>query len=150
MCIRDRIGCCLSLDVLWPRENNFKEAVNANDFSVAFILTYGSFDMYFAGDLPANIEQEMIGKGILDVEVMKVSHHGSINSTSEKVLDALTPEVALISAGLDNPYRHPHPSVINKMQQRGLEIFRSDIEGAVEIKVFKDSYRIKREMFNNK
>ena len=64
-------------------------------------------------------------------DVLKVAHHGSASSTSQAFIDAVSPAVAVISAGKDNPFGHPSPATLDRLKQAPL--FRTDLHGAVEV-----------------
>ena len=67
-------------------------------------------------------------------EVLKVAHHGSKTSSTEAFLDAVQPEFAVISVGLDNSYGHPHPDVIERLREHHAAIFRTDQDGLISIR----------------
>ncbi|HLT57070.1 MAG TPA: DNA internalization-related competence protein ComEC/Rec2, partial [Bacillota bacterium] len=68
----------------------------------------------------------------LNVDVLKVAHHGSATSTAETFLQQINPEIALISVGENNPFHHPSPDVIARLQNKEIEILRTDEHGAVQ------------------
>lgn len=104
-----------------------------NDDSVMFILHYKEFSAMFTGDASSEVEQELIDAGILqDVDLLKVGHHGSKTSTSTAFLDALHPEGAIISVGEGNKFGHPHAGPLMRLEQRGIQIFRTDLSGRIE------------------
>ena len=82
-----------------------------------------------------------MGKMInLDCDLLKVSHHGSITGTSESFLKYSLPEIALISAGAGNRFRHPHREVIDRLDDFGINILRTDLEGCLIVQM--DSNKI--------
>jgi competence protein ComEC len=85
-----------------------------NDNSVLVRLEYGSFSMLFTGDAENEERDWLVAThpGLLDVDVLKASHHGSDNGTSQAWLDAVTPRAVVISAGVDARYGHPMPSAV--------------------------------------
>ena len=72
-------------------------------------------------------------KHILDVDVLKAGHHGSNSSTHQALLRATTPYMAVISAGEDNRYGHPHPAVLQRLidQVKAIGVWRTDEQGAI-------------------
>jgi competence protein ComEC len=70
-------------------------------------------------------------QSFLDVDVLKVGHHGSNTSSSDKFLQYTSPQYALISAGIKNKFAHPHQNVISKIKSNDIKIFRTDKNGAV-------------------
>jgi competence protein ComEC len=101
---------------------------DSNSQSIAFRLDYNDLNLFFGGDLPASVEDKL-SSNIGDVEVLKVSHHGSKTSTSTLFLDHITPEFAIISVGINNSYDHPHQQVIDNLQSRKVQIKRTDLQG---------------------
>ena len=64
------------------------------------------------------------------VDVLKVAHHGSNTSSTDEWLDVLSPQLAVIQVG-KNSFGHPHPHVLQRLERRGIRIFRNDYHGAV-------------------
>jgi competence protein ComEC len=78
------------------------------------------------------IEARLVASGVdLHADVLKVGHHGSRTSTTEAFLDAVSPTVALISAGFENSFGHPHPDVLGRLSARHAAILRTDLGGLV-------------------
>ena len=71
---------------------------------------------------------------IPDVDILVAGHHGSGDSTTQELLDAVTPETVLISLSEDNNYGHPDPMLLERLAERGSEVFRTDIHGTIEIR----------------
>jgi competence protein ComEC len=67
------------------------------------------------------------------LRILKVPHHGSLTSSSPEFLRALAPRVAVVSVGRSNTFGHPAPAVLQRYQDIGAEIFRTDRDGAVSI-----------------
>jgi competence protein ComEC len=70
---------------------------------------------------------------LIESNVLKVGHHGSRTSTSQEFLDAVNPEIAVISCGLNNRYGHPHEITIQRLNNAGIDIFRTDLQGTIII-----------------
>src|SRR5438552_5101016 len=66
-------------------------------------------------------------------DVLKIGHHGSMNSTTPEFLAAVQPRVGIISAGEDNPYGHPSPELLERLENAGIRILRTDRNGAVQV-----------------
>ena len=75
-------------------------------------------------------------------EILKVAHHGSRTSSSAKFLSAVRPEVALISCGIDNKFKHPSPEVVLRYEAQQIRVERTDLAGAIRIDVWDGNYRI--------
>ena len=67
----------------------------------------------------------------LSADVYQVGHHGSCHSTSQALLDKISPEYAVISCGVDNEYGHPHAETLNRLRQMGVKLFRTDEQGSI-------------------
>lgn len=132
-----RAGTALALDrvkleVLWPQSEKDLETKQRNDTSVVVRLTYGETSWLLTSDISSAVEERLVQSGTLtDVDVLKVPHHGSISSSSQEFLEAVKPEVAVISVGKRNKFGHPHPVVVRRLKQRGANVLRTDEIGDV-------------------
>ena len=102
-----------------------------NDGSMLVRLADGSATAMFTGDAPSKIEEAFDRAMTVQSELLKVGHHGSRFSTCEEWLQAVRPQYAIVSCGLNNEYHHPHPSVVNRLKANGIKICRTDLEGDV-------------------
>ncbi len=100
-----------------------------NDRSLVFVLEYGGCKALFTGDAP--ISAEVLWRAE-KVDILKVGHHGSDTSTGSQLLQGFQPRMALIGVG-NNPYGHPTQSVLERLSQHGVEIRRTDLEGAIRV-----------------
>ena len=78
-----------------------------------------------------------------DIDYLKVAHHGSKNGITQKLLERTTPEIAVISAGKDNRYGHPHKEILDILNKFSIKILRTDEVGDVEASVDSSGWRIK-------
>lgn len=115
---------------------------DVNNASIVVLLRYGAFDALLTGDAEAPVESLLAERGMLrPVEVLKIGHHGSDSSSTAAFLAATRPAVAVISAGLDNEYGHPHRSTLDNLAAvSGLRLFRTDRDGSVEVVTDGSSY----------
>lgn len=105
---------------------------DSNDNSVAIKLENGRNSFIFTGDAESSSESAMCSSGInLDCDVLSLGHHGSASSTSWEFLQNTVPEFAVISCGTGNQYGHPHSETMEKLQDMGILVFRSDKQGTV-------------------
>jgi competence protein ComEC len=113
---------------------------DANDYSVVFRLGFGSFAALFLGDAPAAVEEELVARhgAHMRVAVLKVGHHGSATSTSDVLLDAARPALAIVSAGQRNRYGHPAPSVLRRLARHDVRVLRTDQLGNVTVRARRD------------
>ncbi|WFA08863.1 MBL fold metallo-hydrolase [Tissierella sp. Yu-01] len=119
-----------SVLILAPNSEEYKEL---NNYSVVVKLTHGENSFLFTGDAEALSENEMMENniGVLDSDILKIGHHGSITSTSGEFLDAVNPKYAIISLGKDNDYGHPHKEIIELLEENEIEILRTDKMGTI-------------------
>jgi len=105
-----------------------------NDASIVLRLSAYGHTVLFTGDLEQAGERQLLDSGLLDaVDVLKVGHHGSSTSSSDAFLAAIDPKAAVISAGKQNRYGHPSTEVIKRLADRGITIFRTDLQGAITL-----------------
>jgi len=108
-------------------------ATDPNNFSYYLHLQYGTFDTLFTGDGDIKIQPEIIRTANLpDVEVLKFPHHGSKTGISSEFLELIKPEFSVISVG-KNSYGHPTNEAIKQLNDRAIEIKRTDLEGDIEV-----------------
>ncbi|MGI5838950.1 MAG: stalk domain-containing protein [bacterium] len=118
-----------SFIILAPNAASYEEL---NNYSVVLKLTYGSTSFLFTGDAEDIAEQEILAKKFnVKADVLKIGHHGSISSTTQSFLEAVSPEYAVISVGAGNVYGHPHTETLAKLAAAGVRIFRTDECGTV-------------------
>ena len=106
------------------------EPENANESSIVLELTYKNQKYLFMGDAEVANEKS---RNWNDVDVLKVGHHGSNTSSSEKFLKQVLPEIAIISVGKENSYNLPKDKIISRIQKMGTEIYRTDRDGTIQI-----------------
>ncbi|WP_138415679.1 DNA internalization-related competence protein ComEC/Rec2 [Aquibacillus sediminis] len=112
---------------------------DTNNNSVVVFTEIGGLRWLFTGDISKQMEANIVAAyPKLDIDVLKVPHHGSNTSSSELLLEHTTPSVAWISVGMDNRYGHPDNAVIDRFRQQGVLIMRTDLRGAVQYKFSQD------------
>jgi len=117
-----------------------REYLNTNNSSVVVKLSCGQVDFLLTGDAEWEAESSMLDAGLaLDAEVLKVGHHGSNTSSSGVFLDAVDPEIAVISVG-ENSYGHPSQVTLDRLANRGVRVYRTDQDGSVSIRTNGTSY----------
>jgi competence protein ComEC len=105
---------------------------DTNSASIVAMLTFGENSFFLVGDLSLEIENQLVGAKLLpDVDVLKVSHHGSKSATSEQFLELVSPEEAVISVGKSNRYGHPTGEVLDRLRDDNVRILRTDVSGDV-------------------
>jgi competence protein ComEC len=120
-----------TLEILAPADDYAAEKVGNND-SLVLRITYGSRSFLLTGDMERGIEAKLLASGAdLHADVLKVGHHGSRTSSTQAFLEAVSPSVALISAGYENSFGHPHPDVLGRLLARHSAVLRTDLNGLV-------------------
>ena len=105
---------------------------DSNNNSVVIKLTNGANSFLLTGDAEETSEQDMISTGRdLDCDVLCLGHHGSASSTSWDLLEAASPECAVVSCGTDNSYGHPAAETMQKLQDMEIPVYRTDKQGTV-------------------
>jgi len=117
--------------VLWPEETTPAAAASNND-SLVLRLEHGATSTLLPGDIEGKVESELVERGDpLDADLLKVPHHGSRTSSSAAFLAAVTPQTAVVSLGENNPFGYPHRQVLERLEQAGARVLRTDRDGAV-------------------
>jgi competence protein ComEC len=114
-----------------------------NAGSLVLELEYKNFSMLFTGDVE-NEGEELLIKNLDKnaYDVLKVSHHGSKNATKEAFLEVAKPKIALVSAGVDNIYQHPHPDVLKRLKNIGCTVYETAKKGAITVQTDGNSLTI--------
>jgi competence protein ComEC len=103
-----------------------------NDDALALRIDYGLVSFLLASDITAATEASLLDAGApLRATVLKVAHHGSRGSSTPEFLRAVSPRVAVISVGPRNPYGHPSPETLARLDTVGAAVYRTDRDGAV-------------------
>ena len=117
----------LVMTVVAP-DSRYQGSGAENDRSLVIHLAYPDFSVLTLGDAPTEIE-EILPEAFLDVDLVKIGHHGSKTSTGEELLQKLTTRTAFISLGADNKYGHPNEEVMARLLEYGFSVRRTDLEG---------------------
>lgn len=141
------------LDVVWPTEKYMREhsrmkdrpsseslvgiretTGDLNNFSIVLIVRLASFEALFTGDVGPEVIPELLAtRKFNDVEYIKIPHHGSRNGLTNELLEKTHPKIATISSGKGNSFGHPHKEVLEMLNQAGVQVFRTDTVGEIEI-----------------
>lgn len=114
--------------------NTRKAYTEENNRSVVIMLETNDIRCLFPGDIHREIEAALLENNDVSADLLKIAHHGSKTSSSIDFLAAVHPKIAVISAGHGNPYRHPSAEVLKRLQDAGIRVFRTDLDGAVIVK----------------
>jgi len=136
-----------TIQVLAPEPDYVPLDEPKNNDSLVMRVTFGQSSLMLTGDVERPIEQEMLYNNELrPTDVLKVAHHGSRTSSTEEFLGAVQPAFAVISAGFENSYGHPHPTVVGRLREHHAAILRTDVDGLITIRT--DGRRITVETFS--
>ncbi len=132
------VGPAVNAVLVAPNNTSYEDL---NNYSAVLKLTYGNTSFLFTGDAEEKSESEILVqyKSQIKADVLKVGHHGSNSSTSDAFLKAVSPKYAVIMVGKDNDYGHPHQETINKVNNAGIKIYRTDLQGTIIAKSNGDS-----------
>lgn len=115
--------------IIGPNSDNYS---NLNDYSVMIRLSFGENSFMLTGDAEQTAEKEALSNGeLLKSDVLKAGHHGSETSTIDSFLKDVNPDYAIMQVGEGNQYDHPSQSVINKLEDRGVTLYRTDLQGNI-------------------
>ena len=115
---------------------------NENDDSTILLFNIYDYKFLFMGDASIKTEEYLLNNYILpNVDILKVGHHGSYTSTSTDFINVIKPKYSVISVGENNMYKHPNKSVLDILDNT--KLFRTDVDGTIEVKISKKGYKIK-------
>lgn len=132
--------------ILTDQKLDWKDDLNA--YSLGVKVTFGENDLIFTGDIEEKGEKKILEKMSVDAEILKIGHHGSDTSTCNDFLNAVSPEIAIISCGEGNSYGHPHSEIIKKLENNNILYYRTDIEGTIILNIGNNSVNINNTSIN--
>jgi competence protein ComEC len=127
---RTRLGP-LEIDVLNPGVD--VDLADFHDASLSLRIRFGTLAVVLTGDAEAAAERRMARLGLLDADVLKLGHHGSRTSTTPDFLRAVSPRIAIVSAGAGNSYGHPHPEVVERIVTAGITMYATSTHGSIVV-----------------
>lgn len=123
----------LTIECLHPDKGYIPES--RNDYSTVLNVRYINFNLLLTGDIEADGESKLLNsKYYENCDVLKIAHHGSNSSTSEKFLEMVKPYISVISCAENNKYGHPHKKLMERLENSGSVILMTKDNGAVTIK----------------
>ena len=121
---------------------------DTNDTSIVLRIDYGATSFLLTGDMEADAERDLVNSGAnLKVDVLQVGHHGSSTSTSYVFLNAVLPEMGIISCGVNNKYGHPHEETLSILRDAGVDVYRTDLLGTITVSSDGQNYTVATEHF---
>ncbi len=118
----------LDVSILSPTKDEYD---NLNNYSAVLKLTYKNVSYLFMGDSEEEVEENILDD--VKADVIKIAHHGSNSSSSLEFLKKVSPTYAVISVGEDNSYNHPHKEVLDRLEEIGSTVYRTDLDGNIII-----------------
>lgn len=123
------------IEVLSPDPEYQPAATARNNDSLVMRIRFGERSILLTGDAEKPVEQQLVYAGKLQqVDVLKAAHHGSRTSSTPEFLEIIRPRIAIVSAGFENQFRHPHPAVLKVFAEHGIEVLRTDQHGLIQIR----------------
>lgn len=128
----------IDLEVVWPLPGEVPrepadDGTGINNVSIVLLGTVGARRFLLTGDVEDGVDPRLLAAGLPRVDLLKVAHHGSRTASTEAFIAAVAPRVAVASAGSDNPYGHPAPPTLERLEAAGAQVFRTDRDGSVSV-----------------
>ncbi len=141
-----KIGQLFVMDVLAPLESFAgKRVSNPHDANIVLKVNYGQEKVLLTGDMEKGLELQMLSeRNDVDVDVLKVGHHGSKTSSTQVFLERVSPELAIIQVGKGNRYGHPYQEVLDRFKSLNISLLRTDVDGDIELLVDANSLSVKK------
>ncbi len=112
-----------------------------NDNSLIIRMDYGENSFLFTGDATRKVETTLLGRDDIDVDFLKIGHHGSYTSSGEEFLRKVSPSLAIISVGKDNRYGHPSKQTMKTIDKLDIPVMRTDYDGTISIIMTEDDIK---------
>jgi competence protein ComEC len=125
----------VDFEFLYPLSQKGLSDLATNHQSCVLQISVGQRRMLLTSDIERDDEQKLVARGLDTSQILLVPHHGSGTSSSDALLDAVQPEVAIIPVGYRNRYRHPKPSVIEAYEARKIRLYRTDYDGMIRVEL---------------
>ena len=124
-----------TVEVLAPLPDYAPADSPKNNDSLVLRVRYGRHAFLLSGDVERQIEWGMLDAGESPrADVLKVAHHGSRTSSTDEFLTAVAPTFAIVSAGFENSYGHPHPDILDRLERHRAVVLRTDLDGLITIR----------------
>lgn len=134
----------IEIQPIWPVYNKSADLLldDPNENNMVYIINYNGIKIMMTGDILESDELDMLeyyrGTDVLKSDVLKVAHHGSKSSSNDRFLDEVSPKIAVVQVGLNNMYGHPSQETIQKLEDRNIQIYRTDLNGAIGLDIRKN------------
>ena len=136
----------LIFTILPPATPLIKES-ELNNNSLVIRLDFKDFSCLFTGGIEKEREGQLLNesRNNLKVDILKITHHGSSSGSSPPFIQAVNPETSIISCGKDNQYGHPHQETLTLLQNLGINIYRTDLNGTILVETNGTDYQVSTE-----
>ena len=139
---------CFRDFVKYTQQQGLQVEVPAVGTSIVLRIDYGSTSFLLTGDMEKTAESDLVASGAnLKADVLQVGHHGSSTSTGYAFLNAVLPEMGIISCGVNNKYGHPHEETLSILRDAGVDVYRTDLLGTITIGSDGQNYTVGTEHF---
>ncbi len=123
----------LKVNVVHPPKN-WQYSDNPNNNSLVIRVAYNKVSFLITGDVEDDAEYEIVKSKLnISATILKVPHHGSDTSSADSFINAVNPEVAVISVGKNNKFGHPSPATIARYKERNIKVYRTDLYGDINV-----------------
>ena len=140
----------VDVEVLFPENDDSPNAVSDNNHSLVLRLVYGSRAFLLTGDVERKAENAMLSTPeYLAADVIKVPHHGSHTSSTQQFIDAVRPQIAVISVGRRSRFGHPHKDVVERWENSGANVLTTGENGTISISTDGSDLIVKSFVFGN-
>ncbi len=124
--------------VLWPDPGSVPRAppdtgTGINNVSIVLLGTVGSQHFLLTGDIEEEVDPVLVARGLPQIDVLKVAHHGSRTATTDALLNAIDPSVGVISVGVGNSFGHPAQETLARLASHGVAVYRTDLDGTLDV-----------------
>ncbi|MCI0345277.1 MAG: competence protein ComEC family protein [Chloroflexi bacterium] len=128
----------IRLEVLWPIRGDVPlepadGGTAINNVSIVLLGEVAGRRFLLTGDVEEGVDPALLAEGLPSLDLLKVAHHGSKTASTDAFLEAVQPRVTIVSAGTRNPYGHPAPATIARLEATGARVYRTDRNGSVEV-----------------
>ena len=133
----------LTFTILPPANPLIKES-ELNNNSIVIRLDFKDFSCLFTGDIEKGREGQLLteSRSTLNVDILKIGHHGSSSSSSPLFIKSVNPETSIIFCGKGNQYGHPHQETLTLLQNLGINIYRTDLNGTILVETNGTDYQV--------
>lgn len=130
----------LLVTILSPTEDEYEDL---NNYSIVLKIIYYDTSFLFMGDAEKDVEEKILDD--VDVDVVKIGHHGSTTSSSSSFVNKVSAKYGIIQVGEDNSYNHPHDKIVKRWENSGTTIYQTDINGNIIVKSDGSNISIEKE-----